>query len=1309
MATAFINCINLNNINVSENAMFCSYNDVIYSITNGSASAFFAPKNISGSITIPSSVFFNKNTYSVTSISNYAFQNCSKLENVVIPDSVTSIGSNAFAYCLRLETINILDAVTSINDYAFQGCLNIESITIGKSTKTMNSYAICSDTILNNVSIDSKNTSFFNDNGLVYKITGTNTASLFFCPRNKSGDFTIPDTVTASSGTYKVTDIAYGAFYNCNKLTNIVMGSNITKVNDRAFYNCTSLQSVSIGTSVTSIGSNVVQNCTNLSTLTIPDSTTSVGGFIYESCFNVTNVSIGKNATVSSNYNLGKYCKNVTITVDSNNTYFFTDVNGVIYYITSSVNKEVSLFFCPKTIVGDFTIPDTILNRNTTYNVTSIYGSAFAYCINITSINIGQNVTMLYDANIFEGCSKLASITLPDSVIKIANGAFFKCTGLTTININNDIFFNVDGIVYQIIASNQVMVIFCPNTFVDVTIPDTVEKNGTIYYVTDLQTNSFAYNGNLSSVSIGKYINSVGNYTFAGCLNLDTMTIHKDNSILFNADGLVYKILNSSSVSIYFCPRNINGTFTIPESVTYNSNTYAVIEVTPHAFQACTNVKCIIFSNIIILSTRTFQGCTNLTSIVIPYNVQITSQYQFYECPNLTSVYCLDNNPGIYHTQFDNIDNVTCYYLPGKAGWSLLANNKIAYHVPTIDSYNVMTNVLSGSCDVGLSTVNVYLLLDDEWVTYEVDSVNGQWTLQAILKNGEKISMISNYYSETMNSTEYTYCITIKTTTLRYDAGYFITESVNAYGDETYKWQYSNDAIEWIDWSDSYKISETIFASVTGKYLRPMITRGSLKIYDIAVLHKDGNDITITLGNNVQTIKNGAFYQCKSITAIVIPSSVISIGKFAFKCSGIHTITVNNNLYFSSVDGILYDKQMTELLCYPPKKTGDTFTLPSTVTTIASAGISGCTSLKNILSNSSAFRSLDGILYSADNTSILFYPSGKPDSVFAIPSYVTTIQSEGFIDCLFSSIIIGINVTSIQSFFLQQCNNVEMVTIPSAVSFVTDDSPIFYANAKLDSVLFVGDYVEHSEIQLFDSITSQKVYYLAKNPTWSGITTYMGTPAEGITDVKYDVIGYYSKFLEYRDSLIAYKDTLTNRLVTLNTKYINTKTKMREYDAIAYLFYSAIEYYTKNKSPSDSAINPFISESDKASGITQTIRNNYYQYYSSMYSKAKTLAATYVIAIADTQSTIDKITAKLGDTAVLQYLEDLGINLSHIPQYTVYIPDIDALETQTISKITTLSDLAISKVVNSTKTTYTGIYNDFVSALDMMKFDTKTV
>ena len=84
----------------------------------------------SGSITLPATVTYNGVAYSVTSIGDWAFLDCSSLTSITIPEGVTSIGWNAFSGCSSLTAITIPEGVTSIGDYAFAGCSSLTSITI---------------------------------------------------------------------------------------------------------------------------------------------------------------------------------------------------------------------------------------------------------------------------------------------------------------------------------------------------------------------------------------------------------------------------------------------------------------------------------------------------------------------------------------------------------------------------------------------------------------------------------------------------------------------------------------------------------------------------------------------------------------------------------------------------------------------------------------------------------------------------------------------------------------------------------------------------------------------------------------------------------------------------------------------------------------------------------------------------------------------------------------------------------------------------------------------------------------------------
>ena len=151
-----------------------------------------------------------------------AFDRCSMLTSITIPDSVTSIGSSAFEYCSSLTSITIPNSVTSIGAYAFYNCSSLTSITIPDSVTSISSSAFYGCSSLKSVT--------FGENS---KLESIGNRAFSVCSSLTS--ITIPDSVTS---------IGEHAFSGCSSLTSITIPSSVTSIGEYAFDGCSSLKSV---------------------------------------------------------------------------------------------------------------------------------------------------------------------------------------------------------------------------------------------------------------------------------------------------------------------------------------------------------------------------------------------------------------------------------------------------------------------------------------------------------------------------------------------------------------------------------------------------------------------------------------------------------------------------------------------------------------------------------------------------------------------------------------------------------------------------------------------------------------------------------------------------------------------------------------------------------------------------------------------------------------------------------------------------------------------------------------------------------
>ncbi len=200
---------------------------IYYNFSGSGATVTFKDatyNSYSGAVDIPSSVYYNGTTYSVTSIGTYAFYGSSGLTSVTIPESVTSVGDRAFSDCSSLTSIKVDTGNTKYDSR------NDCNAIIETATNTL--IAGCKNTII---------------------------------PNN-------------------VTSIGMGAFFICSGLTPITIPNSVTSIGMHAFWKCSSLISVTIGNGVTTIGYEAFQVCTSLTSVAIGNSVVTIDGAAFSGC-----------------------------------------------------------------------------------------------------------------------------------------------------------------------------------------------------------------------------------------------------------------------------------------------------------------------------------------------------------------------------------------------------------------------------------------------------------------------------------------------------------------------------------------------------------------------------------------------------------------------------------------------------------------------------------------------------------------------------------------------------------------------------------------------------------------------------------------------------------------------------------------------------------------------------------------------------------------------------------------------------------------------------------------------------------------
>lgn len=312
----------------------------------------------------------------------------------------------------------------------------------------------------------------------------------------------------------------------------------------------------------------------------------------------------------------------------------------------------------------------------------------------------------------------------------------------------------------------------------------------------------------------------------------------------------------------------------------------------------------------------------------------------------------------------------------------------------------------------------------------------------------------------------------------------------------------------------------------------------------------------LQIAESVTVIGESAFLNCESLTEVEISSNVVAIGDKAFSnCTKLRNIEVNtNNTKYTSVSGILFNKNQTELMSYPPAKASDEYTVPETVRTIKTAAFYGAENLKNIVlsnnleiiqenafslckkletinipskvsdiqnyafspcesltsinvdSGNIKYTSIDGVLFNKEKTEILCYPGKKEGNSYSVPESVKYIGHTTFYGAKnLVTIILPESVEEIKEYAFMEATSLKHVKMSEKIKSIGYGAFAFCTSLESikipESVTTIGEYT-------FDGCSNLKILVIPNSVTNIGFGAFAECPnlayaiiPEGVTTI----------------------------------------------------------------------------------------------------------------------------------------------------------------------------------------------------------------
>ena len=470
----------------------------------------------------------------------------------------------------------------------------------------------------------------------------------------------------------------------------------------------------------------------------------------------------------------------------------------------------------------------------------------------------------------------------------------------------------------------------------------------------------------------------------------------------------------------------------------------------------------------------TFQDCDILTSVTIPNSVTSIGFSAFSHCYNLTSVNISDSVTSIGERAFSYCESLTSVNIPDSV---ISIGEDAFYDTPFIN--NQTTDVKYAGkwavdCNSNITSVSI---------KNDTVGIAGH-----VFENCESLTSVTIPNSVTsIGDCAFQECTNLTSVN--------IPDSVTSIGEAAFSACVNLTSINIPNSVTS--IEDRAFCLCES--LSSITIPNSVKSIGKRAFSACVNLTSINIPDSVTSIEDSAFWECYSLTSVNIPDSVTSIGECTFlNCNSLTSITVDlNNSNYSSQDGVLFNKNKTELIQYPSGKAETTYTIPNSVISIGNWAFSGVSLTSVIIPNSvtsigeSAFAgccSLASVNIPDSVTSIGYQAFGSCTSLTSIVLHnnITDIGEYAFFHCEnLISITIPNSVTSIRGGAFIGCGSLTSVTIPDGVTNIEDAA---FASCDNLTNVTIPNSVTSIGHGVFENCTNFKdVYYIGSESEWKKI------------------------------------------------------------------------------------------------------------------------------------------------------------------------------------------------------------------------------